>query len=69
MSDLVARIIDQVPSDAIVKVKQDECKQGGSTGHDCGPSLSIQVSQVGKPRSDTRRRQLRITVVRPEGFT
>ena len=67
MFQLVVLVADQVPCDTIIKVNQDEAQEGRSSSHDRNPSLSIQVTKVSNPWTDSITFSLVRTVNRPLG--
>ena len=48
---LVALVVDQMPSSSIIEVDEHKGEEGRSGRGDNHPTLSVQVSQVGKPRA------------------
>lgn len=69
MLEVVAGIVDEVPSDSVVKVEQDVRKESGTSSHGSSPSLPVQVSHVSKPVASTPRRGLCFAFIGPESGT
>ena len=48
---LVALVVDQMPSDSIIEEDQHKGEEGRSGGKENHPTFSVHISQVGKPRA------------------
>mmetsp|Transcript_81 Transcript_81/g.175 ORF Transcript_81/g.175 Transcript_81/m.175 type:complete len:307 (-) Transcript_81:492-1412(-) len=68
MLEIVTGVVDQVPCDAVIKVKEDEGKRGRTGSGERGPRLSIQVAHLSEPRTSTNGFGLFRTFIRPERF-
>jgi len=69
MLQVVARVVDQMPSDAIVEIEKDKGEQSRASCHDRHPSLSIQVTHGSKPRAGSSGCILTFAFIGPEGIT
>jgi hypothetical protein len=65
---VVAGVVDQVPRDTVIEVKEDKGKRGRTGSRKDSPRLSVQITHLGKPRAGTDGGVLFGAFVRPERF-
>mmetsp|Transcript_86963 Transcript_86963/g.251181 ORF Transcript_86963/g.251181 Transcript_86963/m.251181 type:complete len:200 (-) Transcript_86963:888-1487(-) len=65
--ETVGGIVNQVPSDTVVKVEQDEREDSWTGSEERSVALSVQVSHLREPRSSSPWLRLVLALVRPEG--
>ena len=61
---LVSGVVYQMPRDTVVEVKEDERKQSRSSRHEGDIALSIEVTELGEPRTNSGALSLIQTVIR-----
>jgi hypothetical protein len=63
MCELVAGVVEQVPSNTIIEKDENEGKEGGDGSKERDPSLSIKIREVDEPVAATIRFNVR-TILR-----
>ena len=68
MLKVVAGVVNQMPRDPIVKVEKNKGKGSRSGGSKDSPRFSIQITELGKPGSRSRRSSQIGALIGPEAF-